>query len=392
MEPRLDLYRVCLVVGQLTRGGLERQVYLLASNLDRRRLDVTVISLSIGGAWAEEMTRSGVKVLQLERHGRWDARRLWRLVRSFRRIRPHLVYSFNYETNAYARLAGLLAGVPIFVTGERGIYLKGGQVLLERVLHRFTECVVANAEAIRRDLVERVGLPATKVLTIRNAVVVPPRAGQVERLAARSALEVRSDRDIVVGTIARLEEVKNLGLLLRAAELARGAGLPLAFRIVGRGPQEARLRQEIRARGIGSEVVILGERAAASDLLAGFDIFVLTSRSEGMPNTVMEALAAGLPCVCTDVGGCRELVQDDVTGYLVPPDDAGALMARILELAGDAQKRLRLGQAGRRNIESEFSVHRLVSSTESLLATLLAAKDSGSRGRRLVARALNADP
>src|SRR6266487_3404141 len=209
-----DPYRICLVVGQLARGGLERQAYLLASNLDRKRLDVTVISLSRGGAWAEALQDAGVRVLQLERHGRWDVKRLLALARLFRRLKPHVVYSFNYETNAYARIAGLLAGVPILMTGERGIYLKGLQIALERAFQPFTECVVANAEAIRRDLIERVGLPSDKVITIRNAVVVPAQPGPEERQAARRALDVSGEDRVVVGTTARLWEVKNLGLLL----------------------------------------------------------------------------------------------------------------------------------------------------------------------------------
>src|SRR6266850_5504936 len=180
MEQATGLCRVCLVVGQLTRGGLERQAYLLASNLDPQRLNVTVISLSAGGAWADDLTRAGVEVRELERRRGWDVRRLWGLVRLFRAIRPHVVYSFNHATNAYARVAGLLTGVPILISGERGIYMRGWQILLEKILHRFSECVVTNAEAVRRDLVERIGLPAAKVVTIRNAVVVPPVASPAE--------------------------------------------------------------------------------------------------------------------------------------------------------------------------------------------------------------------
>src|SRR5438445_13501623 len=99
MRQQPDRFRICLVVGQLTRGGLEKQAFLLASNLDRQRLDVTVISLSKGGAWAEELAQAGVKVLQLDRNGKWDVSRLVGLVRMFRRLKPHVVYSFNYETN-----------------------------------------------------------------------------------------------------------------------------------------------------------------------------------------------------------------------------------------------------------------------------------------------------
>ena len=374
--------RVGLVVGQLRLGGLEKQAFLLATGLDHNRFDVTVISLSRGGAWSEALGAAGVRVEQIERRGRRDWRRLWSLVRLFRSLRPDLVYSYNYETSAYARLAGLAAAVPILVTSVRGLYLSAWYRWLEAFLIRFTECVVCNAESLRRDLIARVGLPAHKVLVIPNGAEVPPPAGPAERAAARRALGVPED-GILVGTIARLDPIKNLGMLVRAAALCRTSRQPIHFCVVGGGPEEATLRDEVGRRGLEGRFHLAGEHPIASRLLPGFDLFVLTSWSEGLPNTIMEAMAAGLPCVSTNVGGCPELVIDGVTGYLVPSGDEGALAARIVELAAEPRRRALLGQAGRKTIETRFSVGRLVSQTERLFDRLVAARDRAVRGRRL---------
>lgn len=376
-----ERHRVCLVVGQLTLGGLERQAYLLSTGLDPSRFEVSIVSMTRGGPWADALRRAGLTVVELGRRGHLDWRRLLGMARIFRSIRPHIVYSFNYEANAYARLAGLLARVPVLVTGERNVYMSRRMALLERVLIRFTECVICNAEAIRRDLIGRVGLPEHKVMTIRNGIVIRPAPGPAERRSARQAIGAR-ENEIVVGTIASLAVRKNLAMLVRAASLCHAAA-PLRFCIVGGGPEEQTVRTAIRDHGVEDRFTLLGERDEAWTLLAGFDLFVLSSGSEGLSNALMEAMVAGLPCVCTDVGGCRELVEHGETGYLVNPGDEKALADRIVELSGDAARRATMGVAGRKRITDGYSVERLVSSVERVLLRLLQSAGSTARGRRL---------
>ena len=369
-------------MGQLTIGGLERQVYLLASGLARGVFDVTVVSMASGGDWAAPLREAGVRVEELHRRGHMDWRRLLAMRAVFKTLRPDVVYSFNYEGNVYSRIAGLLAGVPILITGERGIYMSGFMALVERLLNRFTECVICNAEAIRRDLVRRVGIPQGKVITIPNAVLVPPPFGAEDRRSARRLIGANDD-EIVVGTIGRMESIKNHELLVRAASLGRPAGRNLRYCVIGDGPDEKTVRAAIDQEGLRDRFSLVGSRRDAVSLLPAFDIFVLTSKSEGLPNTVMEAMAAGLPCVCTDVGGCRELVEEGMTGYLVAADDPRALAERILDLAADPSRRARMGQAGRRRISTGYSVEQLVSRVEQILLRLLEASGSRGRGHRL---------
>jgi len=143
------------------------------------------------------------------------------------------------------------------------------------------------------------------------------------------------------------------------------------------------VRTAIRDCGVGDRFTLLGLKEDARALLPGFDLFGLTSKSEGLPNAVMEAMAAGLPCVCTDVGGCRELVEHAVTGYLVPRDDARALAARILELAGDPERRAAMGRAGMLRISQGYSIERLVSQVQTLFLHLLESAPTRGRGHRL---------
>ncbi len=375
--------RLCLVVGQLAVGGLERQVYLLASSLRRDGFEVLVVSLNGAGFWSGPLTEAGARVIPLKRRGPWDWGRLSSLARLLRRERPDVVYSFNYENNAYARLAGLLASVPVLITGERGVSMSRWQGFVERILVRITDCVICNAEAIRRDLVERVGLPWWKVLVVPNAIEMPEMRPETRR-RARSVLGVDKET-ILVGTVARLASVKNLDLMIEAAANCISSQPSLRFCIVGSGPEEPALRAAIRTRHLEEVFVMPGELTPASEILSGFDIFLLTSHTEGLPNTVMEAMAAEVPCICTDVGGCRELVAHGTTGFLVAPGDARAISDRILDLARDGARRTRMGRAGRSKIESDFTPGDLARRTEAILQRVLSARSIRRRGRRLVA-------
>jgi glycosyltransferase involved in cell wall biosynthesis len=376
--------RLCIVVGQLGRGGLEKQAYLIAGGLSRRGFEVTVVSLSEGGAWAEALRAAGVPLVELKRWGHFDLRRFANLVAVFRKMRPDLVYAFNYPTTTYARLAGLAASVPLLITGERCVYLTRFQGFLERILARVTECVICNAEAIRRDLVERIGVPRRKVITVLNAIE-PPSVGGVE--ARRSALRLLGipEGPFVVGTVGRIEDQKNFPMLVEVARLARDAGLDVRTCIIGDGSRMKAIKSMIHDLALDDHFVLAGERPAVGDLLPAFDVFVLTSGYEGLPNAVMEAMAAGLPCVCTDVGGCRELVEEGVTGFLVPPGDAPAMARALQRLARDQRLRAALGASGRARILREFSLEQLLSQTEAVLRNLLAARDASPRGGRLPA-------
>jgi glycosyltransferase involved in cell wall biosynthesis len=374
--------RVAMILGTLAPGGFERQVQILATHLDPGKFQVFVIGLAPGGAWAVTLASAGVGVFEVPRRGRWDWRRLLALARLLKRIRPHIVYSFTYENNAYARLAGLLASVPILLTGEGAIYMSGFQALLENLLLPFTECVICNSEAVRRDLIHRVGLSPAKLLTIRNGVALDPLPGLGERQAARHALGA-GEGECVIGSVARLETVKNIPMMIEVAALCRQGSVPARFVVVGGGSLESRLRDQISARGLEASFALLGERRSGRELLPGFDIFILSSQSEGLPNAVLEAMAAGLPVVCTDVGGCRELVEEGKTGFLVASGDARGMADCLQVLARDGDLRHRMGRAGRLKCEEEFSADRFIAETGWLFTRLMAVKDRCVRGRRL---------
>jgi len=258
------------------------------------------------------------------------------------------------------------------------------QAALERLLGGLTNRVICNAEAVRSDLVKRVGLPPDKVAVVRNGVDIPPEADARARAAARGSLGLPPE-GLVIGTVARLHPVKNLPLLVETARRCLEK-VDAWFCIIGGGPEEGAIRRSSEQPVLKGRVILAGSRPEARDLLAAFDIFVLTSDVEGLPNAVMEAMALGLPSVCTDVGGCRELIDDGVEGYLVPPRDVVLMTDRILRLAGDGDLRARLGTAARRRALRNFAAERMVGATEAILSDLLAGRAERSPQGRSSAR------
>lgn len=332
--------RVLFVIGQLGRGGAERQLYHLCCGLRGER---SVVSLSEGGHFAGALRRAGVRVTELPRRGRAEWRRLRALVRLLRSERPDVVHVFTDNVaGLYPRLACLGVRPRALVIGERQQTAAQPRwwQRAKRLLNRRADAVVTNSAsnlawltAHRMAAPERLHFVPNGI-DLERFAAAPPFAWDPARRAGRA----------VVGTVANLTPAKRpeAFLALAAALAPRGDAL---FLHVGDGPLRSRLEREAAERGLRDRLVHLGAREDVPAFLCALDVFVLASASEGMPNALMEAMAAGRACVATDVGDCGRLVEDGKTGFLVSPRDPAALVERVERLLGDAALRRRLGFA-----------------------------------------------
>jgi glycosyltransferase involved in cell wall biosynthesis len=333
-------------------GGAQSYVAALLPALTRD-FDVTVAAHGAGplrGAAAA----NGVRFLPLANVRRpisplRDLAGLVELVRLLRRERPDVLHANSSKAGILGRLAATLTGVPIRIFTVHGwafsahpgvasrLYLWADRLM--RPLTTVTICVSEYSRAS--------GLKARTCTTERTAVI--PNAVEIPPASARS------DRDPpVLVAVGRLKPPKDSLTLVRALALLRpGAGRAL---IVGDGPDRAELEAEIRRLEIGDRVQLLGERRDVLELLADADVFVLSSVSEGLPVSVLEAMAAGLPVVGSRVGGVPELVVEGETGLLVEPGDPDKLAAAIDRLLADPELRRRLGHAGRARAQGRFAL------------------------------------
>ena len=335
VPPRLPVARVCLVIGQLGLGGAEKQLAVLAAGLRRRGVDVTVVVLREGGPREDILRAAGVPLISL---GLPTATRLWRrlavgvlavarLRRTLHRLRPEVVHAFLLHSYVLTAPAARLAGVPVYVAGRRSLSdYKASQRVAgagERLATRMTDLLIANAEAVADDVVRTEGVARDKIRVVYNGLAE-------SAFVPAPPAELVSSAPVLL-CVANLRRYKGHHYLLDAAALLRARGLPCTLALAGSGPEHEALRRQ--ADELGLDVRFLGARADIAALLARADVAVLPSLTEGMSNSVMEAMAAGRPVVATAVGGTAELLEG--RGVLVPPADAPALAAGLERVLRD---------------------------------------------------------
>jgi len=360
--------RIAHVIPTLRVAWLENVVLRLTDQF-RAGFEHVVITPSGDGPLRTRFPEGVSVVAMAERHrpDRWNAVRMARL---FRALRPDVVHSRNWSC-VDAILGARLAGVAVVIHGEHGreaVDPEGHNPLrkrLRRLMVPLVTLFVTVSRDLARWLVEDVSIPARKVTIIWNGVDTRRFDGR-DRQEARRALAI-PDGVIAAGTVGRLDPVKDQIGLLRA--FARIADDPRALLlIVGDAPCRREIETSVASLGLEGRVRLLGEREDVPRVLAGLDVFVLSSLGEGISNTILEALATGLPVVATRVGGNPELVVDRSTR---PPRSSEALAAALKHCLDEPALAARHGRAGRARAETQFSLDRMVAAYGALYARLL---------------------
>ena len=378
--PTGDKIRVTLFITELALGGTPRRVQALAERLDRARFDPRVLALIPGGALAGALRTAGVPVETLGVRHRVDAGAPFRLWAYLRRVRPQILHGFNFHANLLAKVVGKkLAGVPTVVVSEASVESakRWHRVALDRWTARWADAHYVNAEAIRDKLMSRERVPADRIWTVRTGVDPKAFAPQVPDDGLRSALGI-APGDPVVVSVGRLAKYKGQEILLEACALDPGRRWRLVF--VGDGPARAAVGARASALGIAHRVVFAGARDEVAPFLALADCVALASTEEGLPGSVLEAMAMARPVVATAVGGVPEAVADGVTGVLVPAGDAAALAQAIAAVVADPARAQAMGLAARERAERDFNVDLMVQRTEIMYETLMGVRGEISPG------------
>lgn len=307
--------------------------------------------------------------------------KLWRLIR---RLRPHIVHTQTSKAGVIGRLAARLAGTPIVIHTAHAFpfhahlhpAVRWCYVVIERWMARLTDLIIVDTESVRSEgLREHVVNAQEKLVTVSMGLDLqkfsPSKSGPG---ILRAALGVRP-LSLVVGTVARLVPDKGIDCFLEMAAHILAVRKDVQFFIVGDGPIRATLQQRACELGIASHVLFLGHRDDIRDLMEAIDVFVLPTKREGFGVVFAEAMAMGKATVGSRIGPVAEVVEDGVTGYLVPPDDAQGFAERVLGLLADEKQRLDFGTAGRRRVEQYFNETRMCDSIEGYYRHLLETRD-----------------
>jgi sugar transferase (PEP-CTERM/EpsH1 system associated) len=367
-------------------GGLENGVVNLIDHLPAERFRHAIVCLTKATDFAQRLRRSDVTIVELnKRPGNSLAihRQFYDL---FRRLRPAIVHTRNLAA-LEAQLGAALARVPVRIHGEHGWEMADSEgfsrryAMIRRLYSPFVHRYVALSEHIERYLAGRVGIASERIERICNGVDCERfRPMSPDRQTFPHA-PFRSSQLVLVGTVGRLDPVKDQVTLARAfvAALAREPAMREVLRlvIVGAGSLRAEIERVLEDAGARDLAWLAGERSDVSVLLGQFDVFVLPSRAEGISNTILEAMACGLPVIATAVGGNVELVVPGQTGELVPRDDAPALGQAMVRLASDKALRMRLGAAARERAVAEFALAEMMGRYARLYERELAGRAPG---------------
>lgn len=343
--------RVLLIIDELEVGGTQRQVLELAKGLASRNVSVQVVYFRReSAAMLPDFEAAGIRCVLAPKRRRIDLLFLVRLQRMIANTRPEVVQTFSSTADLWGRAASVWAGVPVVLSSARRV----GMRWITRLFDPFTTILVANSQAVKDSLIANRGIPAERIVIIPNGV----NLSRYRILAGAKGANGRA----IIGTACRLDSVKNLSCLLKATALLLASGTECRIEIAGNGPTLESLREEAQSLGVGQTVAFLGEQRDVPALLCRWDVAVLPSWAEGCSNFLMEAMAAKLPIVASDIPANRELLNDGQAGALFPPDSPQALADALRDLLTDRLRARRLGeQAGKAiatySIESMIEKH-----------------------------------
>lgn len=383
------LKKVVHIITRLDRGGSARNTMLTVLRHDRAQYEPLVItgmaqsSESQGGRAA---TEENLRLLEKESirfhampslvrplHVWHDLVALWQLTVLLKRERPAIVHTHTSKAGVLGRIAARLASVQTVIHTPHGHVFYGhfGRLRswiflqIERVLAGLTDRLIALTDAERRDHLDRgVGR--------RNGFAVIPSGIDLDRF--RQVRERRGskerfgcpDESIVIGSVGWLTDVKGHRFLVDAVAALRRQAPSIRLVIVGSGDQRESLQRQARDLGMEDALHLLGHREDVEDCLAGFDCFVLPSLNEGMGRSLVEAMAAGLPVVASNVGGIPALITDGVDGFLVPPGDSDRLAEAIGRIIRDPGLAKRIGEAAADRIGPTFGAPAMVRAVETV--------------------------
>jgi glycosyltransferase involved in cell wall biosynthesis len=355
-------------------GGTERQMIELVRRLDPRRFKVHVACFHREGSWLPRVLERAASVVEFPIHGfarPATVRQLLTFARWCRRERLAVVQTCDLYANTFGLPGAALAGVPLRIGSRRELNpdKTPWQIRTQRAAYRFATKVVANSPAAVRQLHQEKIAPGSIAL-IPNGLDLAAFADR------KSAASIRT-----IVTVANLRPEKSHETLIAAARRLAPSHPELRFQVVGDGPRRRHLEELVAARGLAGRVEFLGHREDVPAILASADAFVLPSRSEAFPNSAIEAMAAGLPVIASEVGGLIDLIDHGRTGLLVPPGDSDAFAAALHSLIADAARASALGRAARADVQQRYSFERMVASFEHLYLSGLRRRVSESSPR-----------
>ncbi|MCH2130225.1 MAG: glycosyltransferase [Pirellulaceae bacterium] len=366
-----NVTRILHIIPTLSQGGAEKQLALLASHLPTARYDVHVCVLTSTGIYQQELESQGIPVHLIGKSQKLDLFAYRRLRTLIQKLRPDIVQTWLFAANSYGRQAAISSGVPHVVASERSVdrWKRAGHFYIDRYLARRTQAIIVPSKGVRDFYVQH-HLSPNLFRVIANGIDTDVSTELVPRKEILSGTDI-PEKSRLIGVVARLWPQKKLKDAIWAGELLSAVHDDIHVVVLGDGPERWRLERFSRQVHPEGRIHFLGHREDADKFIPHFECLWLTSAYEGLPNSIMEAMAAAIPVVATDIPGNRDLIIPGQTGYLVPVGDRASIARQTNRLLQDETLRKEMGQAGRQNIREHFSLTQMVQQYDDFYQQLL---------------------
>ena len=355
--------RIAYVVNSLNLGGAETLVVQMSRAL-RDDCDIFILCLDVPGLWAEEMRREGIPVYCMWRQPGIDLNAAFRIAAFCKRHRIDMIHAHQCTPWFYSGLSRYVYPRPRLLFEEHGRFYpevdSRKRVLVNRMLIQpRTHRITAVSEDVKNRLVRYEGVSADRIAVVYNGVAPPEDLSHDEKAALRRSVGVPMDA-FLVGSVGRIDPIKNYEMLVDSLADIMPDRRNVWGIVVGDGPSRGSLERQIRDCSLGDRIRLPGYRSDAKKLIQCMDLFVLCSVSEGTSMALLEAMAAGVPVIVTDVGGNPEIVVRDKTGWIVPSNDRKKFAGAIAEALDNPRHAKRIGDAGKKRHRELFEFETMI--------------------------------
>lgn len=374
------LYPISIIhfITDLSIGGAQRMLCNILPHFDRRKFEPVVVCLFGGDSLiAEGMKNSGIKVIDLQMKNKLDIYAIWRFYNLLRKEKPIILHSSLFHASIIARVVGKLVKVPIIITWRHNID-HGNDIRewINKVTSSWDDCVIAVSNAVKESEIKSTGVNSEKVVVINNCIDtrIYARINGFEKKRIKNDLGI-PEKAFLIGSIGRLHTKKGFNVLLQSFKKIKESIPNSWLIIVGEGELRESLEEIAQDLEISEFTIFTGILNNIPEILGIIDVFVMSSHSEGMPLVILEAMASQLPVVATSVGGIPEVISNNQTGLLIPPNDPGSIVDRVIQIYNDNNLSKSLGKAGQERIKFSFDVIPITNQIENLYSDLLSKKE-----------------
>ena len=366
---------VLYIIWSLDQGGAERVVLDLAKNADRTQFNITVCCLNQKGFFAHELERLGTEVIALHKLPKLDPLIIYKISKVISEKKIDIVVTHLWTSNFWGRIAAYLSRVKIIIATEHTTDEKRSWYyhLADRFLARISSRIIAVSSSVKVFHHTRSQIPSVKFEIINNGIDIEKFNIPVDKNKKRKEFGFK-DNDFIIGLFGRFVPAKAHEILLQSLKNIIKAHPQVKVLFAGSGPAEDIIKKLAADLGLAKHIAFAGFRSDIPELYQILDLFVLPSRREGFPITILEAMASGIPAIVTDVGGNKDIISDGIDGFIIRPNNTEELTEKINFLIDNPETAERFAQTGQKTVRENFTSLIMTKKTEQLLADILLKK------------------